>query len=321
MPGSGMRVFLEPEQYETSLRHAHIDAAIAFRGAFKARLTWVDLDHLQVIRCEECVPRIAYLQLSQRVAFVTFTTHSGASPMRRGMELTPERLVFHGRGKRMHQSTPGRFVWNVMAIDPVSLEHYVRTISGRPFFWPSEGRTLQPSARNSARLRRLFAQIMRLAETKSRMLSMSAVARAFEQDLIEALVICLTTARGRPEERAGTDGYQIMTRLEEVLADRLHRPSNMAGMCERVGVSDRMLRVCCAEFLGMSPTRYLLLRRLREVRDALGDADPGTATVGEIAGRFGFGNSGHFAATYRATFGEIPSTTLRRAPGMRFVAP
>ena len=39
--------------------------------------------------------------------------------------------------------------------------------------------------------------------------------------------------------------------------------------CELVGVSDRILRSCCAEFLGMSPIRYVLLRRLREVHSAL----------------------------------------------------
>jgi len=69
----------------------------------------------------------------------------------------------------------------------------------------------------------------------------------------------------------------------------------------------------------MSPIRYLLLRRLREVRRALRDADPNMAKVAEIAQRFGFWELGRFAGRYRATFGESPSTTLRRAPEARFV--
>ena len=81
-------------------------------------------------------------------------------------------------------------------------------------------------------------------------------------------------------------------------------------------VSDRTLRSCCAEFLGMNPTQYVRLRRLKEVRRALRDAHPDKVKVAEVANRFGFTQLGRFAGTYRATFGEIPSTTLERIPGV-----
>jgi transcriptional regulator GlxA family with amidase domain len=74
------------------------------------------------------------------------------------------------------------------------------------------------------------------------------------------------------------------------------------------------------EYLGMSPIRYVLLRRLREVHSALRDADPDTVNVAEVAHRFGFAQLGRFAGTYRAIFGETPSTTLQRTPGTRFSA-
>jgi len=85
-------------------------------------------------------------------------------------------------------------------------------------------------------------------------------------------------------------------------------------------VSDRTLRSSCAEFLGMSPTQYVLLRRLKEVRRVLRDADPDMVNVREVAHRFGFAELGRFAGRYRATFGETPSTTLQRTPGTRFTA-
>jgi transcriptional regulator GlxA family with amidase domain len=72
--------------------------------------------------------------------------------------------------------------------------------------------------------------------------------------------------------------------------------------------------MCCAEFLGVSPTRYLLLRRLNKARSALRRADPSTATVAEVARNYQFLELGRFAVTYRATFGESPSTTLQRSP-------
>ena len=35
-----------------------------------------------------------------------------------------------------------------------------------------------------------------------------------------------------------------------------------------------------------------------------------------VAMRYGFGHQGRFAATYRDAFGELPSETLARRPGL-----
>jgi transcriptional regulator GlxA family with amidase domain len=87
----------------------------------------------------------------------------------------------------------------------------------------------------------------------------------------------------------------------------------MPALCAAIDVPERTLRVCCAEFLGMSPSRYLLLRRLNMARSALRRADPATASVAEIARSCQFLEPGRFAVAYRTFFGEMPSATLRRS--------
>ena len=77
----------------------------------------------------------------------------------------------------------------------------------------------------------------------------------------------------------------------------------------------------CAEFLGINPTQYVLLRRLKEVRGALREADPDIVNVADVAHRFGFTQLGRFAGAYRANFGEAPSATLQRPPETRFTSP
>ena len=62
----------------------------------------------------------------------------------------------------------------------------------------------------------------------------------------------------------------------------------------------------------MGPKRYLLLRRMHFAKRALRHATPETATVTEIATRFGFWQLGRFAVEYQSLFGETPSATLRR---------
>jgi AraC-like DNA-binding protein len=317
MPGGGTRTFLEPDHYEASLGGAQIQAVILPRDEFRARLTWAELHHSQVLRCEEDAPRVAYLQLAPGLAFITFSADSRSLPVWRGTEMQAGDIVFHGRGERLHQFTPGPFVWNVIAMDPAQLEYYGRALSGTPFSLPSEGRTLRPPQRIAAGLRRLHARICRLAETKPKIVSHFEVARAMEQGLIQMLVTCLTMASAAAHGHAQRRHAGIMVRFEEVLAEHLSRPLEMPELCVLVAVNDQTLRLCCTQFLGMSPTQYVLLRRLEAARRALRDANPRIANVAEIAQRFGFAELGRFSETYQATFGETPSVTLQRIPGMR----
>jgi AraC-like DNA-binding protein len=321
MPGSGTRTFLEPDHYEASLRQAQIEILIALSPEFKARLTWAELYDLQVLRCEEDFPRVAYVWLGPQLSFVTFPAHSGPLPIWGGTELRPGEIVFHGRGERLHQSTPGPFVWNVIALDSVQLEQYGRALSGKPFTLPSEGKILRPSPRNVARLRRLHAQVCRLAETKPKLLAHTEVARAIEQGLIQTLVACLTAAGMRADGPTKRRHARIMIRFEEVLAEHLSEPLHTTELCERIGVTERTLRSCCAEFLGMSPIRYVLLRRLSRARVVLRDAAPDGANFLELVRGFGFAEPGRFEVAYRTAFNETPLTTLQRAPAARFINP
>ena len=72
MPGSGTRTFLEPDYFEANLRQAQIEILVALSPQFKARLTWAELHDLEVLRCEEDFPRVAYVCLSPQLSFVAF---------------------------------------------------------------------------------------------------------------------------------------------------------------------------------------------------------------------------------------------------------
>ena len=77
-------------------------------------------------------------------------------------------------------------------------------------------------------------------------------------------------------------------------------------LCERIAVTERTLRSCCAEFLGMSPTRYVLFRRLSRAHVALRDAVPGGTNLVGLVRSFGFAEPGRFEAAYLAAFGDTP---------------
>ena len=182
-------------------------------------------------------------------------------------------------------------MWNVIALDPLQLEQYCRALSGKPFSLPLEGKILRPSPRDVARLQRLHAQVCRLAETNPRLLAHTEVARAIEQSLIQTVVACLTAASMRAEGPTKRRHARIMIRFEEVLAEHLGKPLHMTELCELIWVTEWTLRSCCTEFLGMSPARYVLLRRLSRARVALRDADPDQANLLDLVRGLGFADS------------------------------
>jgi AraC-like DNA-binding protein len=101
-----------------------------------------------------------------------------------------------------------------------------------------------------------------------------------------------------------------MARLEDTLASHWHRHLPMPKLCAPVGVPERTLRNCCAQFLRMSPLTYARLRRLTLARFALRSANPDRVTVAGIARQHGFSELERFAVAYRTLFGETPSRTL-----------
>ena len=80
-------------------------------------------------------------------------------------------------------------------------------------------------------------------------------------------------------------------------------------------VSERTLHRAFQDWYGISPVRYLRLRQLHSVRDALLAANPDTTTVTDILLQHDIEQFGRFAGVYRSLFGELPSQTLSRLKG------
>jgi AraC-like DNA-binding protein len=162
------------------------------------------------------------------------------------------------------------------------------------------------------RLLRLHKAAGQLAGTTPDILAHPEVAKAIEQELIGLMVRCLTD---RASERTppAHERLPVMRRFERVLEASSGKPLHLAELCAAIGVSARTLRHHCMRHLGMSPHRYLLLRRMSLARRALALADPNTRTVTEVATEHGFWELGRFSVAFRKLFGESPSATLRQS--------
>ncbi|HXQ05602.1 MAG TPA: helix-turn-helix domain-containing protein [Bradyrhizobium sp.] len=313
MAKNGTATFDNPDDYQAGIGDASVNLIVTGGGDFNARLTRLNLHRLHVLRASENLPRIAFFSLLPAQVFVSFPTSAGPPLTYGGLGLQFGDVVFHSRGERTHQRTNGESQWGLVSLPPEQLAACGKALTGLKITSPPVGRVLRPSRSAASGLLRLHSRACRLAEKRHELIANPEVARALEQELLHALVNCLTADDAHGNLKTSRHHADIMVRFEDVLAAHRGPRLNMPALCSAVGVPERTLRVCCTEFLGMSPTRYLLLRRLNMARSALRRANPATASVAEIARIYQFQEPGRFAVTYRTIFGEMPSSTLRRS--------
>ena len=91
----------------------------------------------------------------------------------------------------------------------------------------------------------------------------------------------------------------------------------MSDLCRIAALSERTLEYAFNGALGLTPVACLARLRRHRVRDALQTATQGIGTVAAIALDWGFWHFGEFSRACKDCCGELPSDTLRRAPGGR----
>ena len=115
MPGSGSSVFTDADGYQASLQDM-LDLLALRPRDFRARLTWVDLRSLYLLRAQEHARRVAYVTLPPEQVFVTFPTRRDATLITSGTELRFGDVVFHSLGERLHQRTTAAGHWGSISL-------------------------------------------------------------------------------------------------------------------------------------------------------------------------------------------------------------
>ena len=315
MPSSAVRIFTDPEVYFAGIRNLQIDGVLTKRGEFRAETTRIDLHRLWMHRLDESLPRIMRVTPSGKRSLILFATDPYQPNMQvDGIETSRHQLAMFGLDRPYYLRSSATCGWGTMSLTPEDLIAASEAIIGRPVTPPSFPRLISPSAPVASRLLQLHEAAGHLAKTAPDILAKPEVARAIEEGLVQAMILCLSEGRSDDVRNVHRHRATVMRRLEEVLISAPDRPLYMPELCAAVGASYTTLRDCCQKFLGTSPKRYLWLRRMHLVRRALRNAHAEKTSVTEIATDYGFWELGRFAGAYRSLFGEAPSTALRRPP-------
>ena len=311
MPGSVTSVFSEADEFGAALlEEGYLGLLATGPGAFRARLTRVALHRIRLSAAEEYLPRIAFVAVPHDLILVSLANRSGPSPIWGGTETRAGDMITLGPGERLHTRIDGPCRWTAIRMPDRDLVGYGQALSGSGFDVPPAARW-HPAPAALRELRQLHQTAIRMAETRSRALVDIEAVHGLEQQLIHALIECLSAGPNDMETLAAGRHREILARLEDLLrGERFWRITEISAA---LGVSERTLRICCEEQLGMGPTEYVRRRRMQLVHRALRKGKLDAASISAVARRYGFHNLGRFAANYRALFGELPSATLRRS--------
>ncbi|NEP53339.1 MAG: helix-turn-helix transcriptional regulator [Moorea sp. SIO3C2] len=110
----------------------------------------------------------------------------------------------------------------------------------------------------------------------------------------------------KPSRRA-----KLIAQAEKEILAHLEKPLTLKQLAQNLGSSSSALSYGFQDLFGLSPMRYLKVRRLNAVRERLKASEPERCTIAILASEFGFYSPCHFTRDYKAMFGELPSETLR----------
>ncbi|MCY1549265.1 HTH-type transcriptional activator RhaS [compost metagenome] len=101
-------------------------------------------------------------------------------------------------------------------------------------------------------------------------------------------------------------------RLIQYIEENLKQDITVEQLAACAQISLRSLYSMFERNAGSTPKQYLRERKLARIHSCLSDPACHVRSVTEIALDYGFLHLGRFSESYRSSFGELPSDTLRR---------
>jgi AraC family ethanolamine operon transcriptional activator len=281
-------------------------------GPFRGELQFLQLGGIQILRASS--NRRIYAQGSPPPGSYGFTPVLPRSEgaLWRGRRCKTGQVVTIDPGQECDHITAADFEMVGLTVDGDCFRKCAAVLGG---FDPEErlaGRLAVTSSPACGRaLGAHLREVLDLVEARPELFVLPETRQAVEQECVRRVVEVIAQGTGGDRPECWTSSRErLVRRADDCMRACLGRPLSLLDLCRELGVSERTLHYAFQQVRGLSPMAYFKARRLNAVRQELKAAAADTATVHEIAQRWGFRHPGEFAAAYRRLFGELPSQTL-----------
>jgi hypothetical protein len=262
----GDAVFSEAEDFAAALRSEGVlGVLVTGAGEFRARLTQVALHNLRLSAADEHQPRIALVTVPAGMILVTLARGRAPGPIWGGVQLGTDSILTLGAGQRLHMRTDGHCRWGSIWLPAADLARYGTVMTGARFAVPSTARSWRLKPVLIRHLHHLHSAGIAAIERRSNAFIGNETAHGLEQQLIEALIDCLSHGLAIEAVPAIRTHQDVAIRFEAFLQAHPDRAPLISAICSALGVSARTLRRACKEQLGMDPAEYVRRCRMQHL--------------------------------------------------------
>ncbi len=270
MPDSVMSAFSEPDDFVDAMSTEGIIALLVTApGRFFAQLTQVSVNTMHLAAMTESMPRIVFTSVPAGTVLISFATGDTAAPCFAGLNAGKDELLIMSPREACHTRTKGAVRWGSVRLPLERLVEAGVALTGTAAFLSPGVWRHKPRAAAYRQLSSLHAAAIRLAASHPQALIDIEASHGLEQQLLYALVECLSDAPADRETRSAFSDRQTMAGLERLLQNGGRERTSMPQLCAALQIPERRLRRLCAEQLDMSPIVYDRLQRMSRVRRAL----------------------------------------------------
>lgn len=128
--------------------------------------------------------------------------------------------------------------------------------------------------------------------------------------IIAGKLLCMLANNVRREPLG--DSCPSFGRISDYIDEHLKKDISVEQLAELANMSLRSLYMLFERKVGTTPKSYIRRRKLEQIHGRLSDPSAKVRNITEIAMDYGFLHLGRFSESYKSTFGELPSDTLRR---------
>jgi AraC family ethanolamine operon transcriptional activator len=310
--------FTEPAALATATPGVVMDVTPLRHEGFFVDLLTVRLGDLVLIR-GACSPLLLVATPGPATVALQFPMEHADALVLNGRLLPPFGFCLYGPGTQLVRSSTKDATYAVLVMAPEVAETHLAAEDGRPGIGPGEHVMRSARAEDWNRMERLIRSATDVAREAPEIFASEQPRLALRSSLLgiaREIVSTATGAEAAVRRRSPTASTRVVLGAEAYLNAHLDRPIYTDELCRVLGVSPATLGEAFHSALGISPHRYLKLRRLNMVRAALLRHERAPQPlVKSVALAHGFWHLGQFSRDYRDHFGEAPSRTLAGANG------